>query len=126
MKNCQVDNNDMHYLSKYCRAHEHSLVDSRDNGSVDVGDVIFFCKQIDRSVSARGIENHEISCIPLVAVGGVVAETTGDIVMLNQCALHGKGNCAFVWTNRSIKNTVDDESIKVGGQHHAATLDKRK
>ena len=45
----------------------------------------------DRKVDIRGIDNHEITAIPLVTAGGVTSTITGEvIVIMHQYAYHGK------------------------------------
>ena len=78
--------------SKIDMAINNSLVDRGANGGVCGEDVKIICYNPDRKVDVRGIDNHEISSIPLVSAGGVTTSLNGDlIVIMHQCAYCGKG-----------------------------------
>ena len=60
------------------------------NGDVAGNDVRVIAKHPDRIVDIRGIDNHEITSILLVAAGGVVLTTSGEVIlMMHQHACHG-------------------------------------
>ena len=62
-----------------------------DNSGVTVSDVRVIKTHPDRKIDIRGIENHEITAIPLVTSGGVTSNITGEfVVILHQNAHHGK------------------------------------
>ena len=61
------------------------------NGGASGGDVRFIETYTDGKVDICGVDNHQISVIPLVAAGGVTKTITGAvIVIIHQCACHGK------------------------------------
>ena len=55
-------------------------MDGRANGGVAGSDVRAIKTHPDRKVDIRGIENHQISAIPLVTAGGVTTTITGEVV----------------------------------------------
>ena len=52
-------------------------MDRGANGSVAANDIRVISKHPDRTVNARGIDNHEIVFITLVTAGGVALTTSG-------------------------------------------------
>ena len=73
------------------RYSQNSLVDRRANGKVEGRDVRVIETNPDRKVDIRGVENHQISAIPLVTAVGVTTTTTGEvIVIMHQHPHHGK------------------------------------
>ena len=66
-------------------------MDRRANSGVARSDVRVVETNPDRKVDMRGIDNHEITAIPLVAVGGVTSTITGEVILImHQCAYNGK------------------------------------
>jgi hypothetical protein len=115
-------------LSKVSRSSVDSLVDRSANGRVAGNDVRVIAKYPDRTADVHGIDNHDITSIPLVTAGGVTLTNSGEvIVIMYQHACHGKNK-----TIRSspqiehYKNKVDDRSMKVGRGQHITTLDDYK
>ena len=106
----------------------HSLVDMGANGGVVGSDVRVIETHTDRKVHIRGIDNHQISAIPLVTVGGVNTTIAGEvIVIMHQHACHGNIKTTYYSPPiENCKNIVDDHSIKVSGGQHITTLDKCK
>ena len=82
----------------------------------------------DRKVDICGVDNHQISSIPLVTAGGVTTTITGEvIVIMQQYSHHGENKTIHSSPQiENYKNIVDDHSIKVGGGQHITTLDKYK
>ena len=103
-------------------------MDIRDNSDVAGNDVRVIAKHPDRNVEIRGIDNHEITSIPLVTAGGITLTTSDEVTLImHHHACHGKNNT--IHSSPQIEyceNKVDDRSIKVGGGQHMATLDKCK
>jgi hypothetical protein len=45
-----------------------------------------------RTVDVRGIDNHDLTSIPIVTVGGVVPSQPGEVIaIMNQYAYTGRG-----------------------------------
>ena len=59
----------IYYITKSSRSSLHSLVDRGANGGVAGSDVRVIETHPDRKVDIRGIDNHEITAIPLVTAG---------------------------------------------------------
>ncbi len=75
-------------------------------------------------VNVRGIDNHQITNIPIVTAGGVVKTQHGPaIAILHQYAYTGQGKTIhssgqLEW----YKNDINDKSVKVaGGSQHILT-----
>ena len=106
----------------------HSLADRGTNGGVAGSYARVIETHLDRKVDIRAIENHEITVIPLVTVGGVTSTIRGEVILImHQYAYHGENKT--IHSSPQIehsKNIVDDRSIKVGGGQHITTLDNYK
>ena len=80
----------IYYVTKSSRYSQHSLVDRGANGGVTGNDVRFIETHPDRKVDIRGIDNYQISDIPLVSARGVTTTITNEvIVIIHQHAHHG-------------------------------------
>lgn len=124
----EVGKHVIYYLSKVSRSYVDYLVDRCANGGVAGNDVRVIDKHPDRTVDVRGINNHEITSIPLVTAGGVTSTTSGEvIVIMHQHAHHGKNKIIHSYPQiEHYENKVDDRYIKVGGSQHITTLDNYK
>ena len=78
----QVKKHITYYLSKHYRVHEHSLAYQGANRGVARDNVRVIYKHTDKTVNVRGIDNHEITSIPLVRAGGVTSTTTSEIIVI--------------------------------------------
>ena len=76
----------------------------------------------------RGIDNHEITSIPLVTAGGVTSTTSGEVILImHQCAYHPKTKTIHSSAQiEHFKNIVDDRAIKVGGTQQITTSDNHE
>ena len=119
-----VNHTDTYSVSKHASTMNASLVDRGANGGIAGEDV----RLIDRthgSVDVRGIDNHQLTNVPIVTAGGVATSQHGEvIIILNQYAYTGKGksihSCAQLeW----YKADVNDRSIHVGGLQRIQTID---
>ena len=99
-----------------------------DNGGVAGSDSRVIETHPDLKVDIRGIDNHQISDIPLVTAGGVTTNVTGEvIVIMHQHVHHSKNKTIYSSCQiKHYKNIVDDRPLKVGGGQHITTLDKYK
>ena len=117
-----------YYLTKSSRSSQHSLFYRGANGGVSGSDVRVVETHPDLNVYIRGIDNHQISDIPLVTAEGVTTTITGEvIVIMHQHACYGKNKT--IYSSPQIdhyNNIVDDRYIKVGGGQYITTLDKYK
>ena len=111
-------------MSKVSRYSVNYLVDIGANGGVSGNDVGLIATYSDRTVDICGIDNHEITAIPLISVGGVTSTISGVIDTMNQNQYHRKNKTTHSSPQMEhCKNKVDDRSIKVGGGQHMTTLD---
>ena len=60
----------------------HLLVDKGANGGVAGIDMRVIKTHPTRKVYIRGIDNHQISAIPLVTTGGVTTTITGEVIVI--------------------------------------------
>ena len=107
------------------RSTHASLVDRGANGGVAGEDVRVIFKTL-RSVDIQGLDNHQVSNIPIATVGGVVKSQRGDVIaIMHQYAYIGRGrtihsSAQLEW----YQNDVNDCSVKVpGGLQRITTLD---
>jgi hypothetical protein len=116
---------------EYCISKHHttnclmSLVDRGANGGVAGNDVRVIFKT-NRTVDIRGIDNHQVTNIPIGTVGGVVNSQKGPIiVIMHQYALLGKGTSIHSPCQlEAYHNDVNDRSIHIkGGLQRIQTLD---
>ena len=81
----------IYYLSKVNRSSVDSLEDRGANGASAGNNVRFIATCPDRTVDTRGIDNHEITAMPLITSGGVASTISGEvIVIMHQYVHHGK------------------------------------
>ena len=116
----------IYYVTKSIRSSLYSLVDRRDNGGVAGSYVIVFDNHPDRKVEIYGIDNHNITSIPLVTAEVVTSTIKGEvIVMMNQHAHYGKNKTIHSSPQiENYKNIADALSIKVCGGKYVATAEK--
>ena len=121
---------------RQCNTHEYlvsthrssksgSLVDRGANGGIAGSDVRII-NRTNKSVNVRGIDDHQITDIPIVTAGGVAQTQKGEvIVILHQYAFTGKGETIHSAAQLEwYKNDVNDKSIKVeGGLQRITTND---
>jgi hypothetical protein len=106
---------------------EHALlVDRGVNGGVAGEDVRVLIFKSMRSVDIQGLDNHQVTNIPIVTAGGVVKSQRGNVIaILHQYAYIGHGRTIhssgqLEW----YQNDINDRSIKVqGGLQRITTLD---
>ena len=103
-------------------------MDGGANRWVSESDVIVIDTYLDCNVDIRGIDNHEITDIPLETAWGVTSTIIGEIIVIlhqHKC----DGNNKNIYSSPQIdhcKNIEDDSSLKVGSRQHITTLDKCK
>ena len=95
-----------------------SLIDHGANGSIAGSDVrIIETNSPVRTVNVCGIDNHELTSIPIVTCAGVVTTQKGLITLImNQYAFIGKGHS--IHSSPQLEhhdNHVDDKAIANDG-----------
>jgi len=115
---------------KYCQVHVHrifysvsahksrkvgSLVDRGADGGI-AGDDVRIIEKSDRTVDVRGIDNHQITNIPIVTARGVIKMQQGPtITILHQYAYTGQGYTPAVDSGATIAQVfVGVESLVTG------------
>jgi len=107
------------------RSHERgSLVDRGANGGLLGNDARVYMKH-GRVVDVRGIDDHELTALPLVDATAKVETQHGDaIIVLRQYAYLGLGRTIHSSGQiEHFKNKVHDRSRTVGGKQCIKTLD---
>ena len=115
-----------HELVTY-RVSEHSrskskgsLIDRGANGGVAGNDVRRIDSNVVRRVDIQGIDNHQITDIPIGTVGGVVPTNKGPVILImHNYAIYGKGATIHApgqWEMQG--HDVQDKSAKAGGLQH--------
>ncbi len=116
-KYCQVQAHCIYYSAsshKSCKV--GSLIDRGANGGI-AGDDIHIIEKSNQTVDVRGIDNHQITNIPIVTARGIIKTQHGPaIAILHQYTYTGQGKSIhssgqLEW----YKNNVNDKSIKVAG-----------
>ena len=115
----------MNSTSKVDRVRNHSLIDREANGEVAGEDSRVLFTYTYLRVDIRGIDDHDINSIPIIAGGRVTNTTIREvIIIIHQCAYYSKGNAIHSFGQlEHFKNFFDDKSIKVGDKQHILTKD---
>ena len=104
-------------MSNVIRSSADSLVDTGVNNDVSSNHVRVIVKHHDRTVDVHGIDNHEITSVPLVTIGGVALTTSGEVILImHQHACHGRNKT--INSSPQIEfyeNKVDGRSMKACG-----------
>jgi hypothetical protein len=109
--------------------HKHkpnsSLIDRGANGGFVGNDVRRIATCSDKTVNIMGIDNHQLSSIPLVTAGGVSQSQMGPVILIfNQYAHYGKGKSIHSPVQfETFHNKVDDRTNKLGGKQTLLTHD---
>jgi len=91
-----------------------SLVDRGANGGI-TGDDVRIINKTMRTVDVRGIDNHEVTGIPIVTAGGVINTQHGPVIaIMPQYAYLGGGKTIHsAGQLEYYQNDVNDRSVKV-------------
>jgi hypothetical protein len=91
-----------------------SLIDCGANGGITSGDIhIIECTL--RTVNVCGIDNHEVTGIPIITAGGIVTSQHGPVIgIFPQYAYLGSGKTIHSAAQlEHYQNNVNDHSVKV-------------
>jgi hypothetical protein len=79
----QVLSHDIQYsVSQASRRKKSSLIDQGANGGIAGIDTRVIERHPHRTVNIRGIDNHEITSIPIVTAGAVARSQRGDAILI--------------------------------------------
>jgi hypothetical protein len=101
-----------------------SLVDRGVNGGI-AGQDVRVIATTDRTVDIQGIDNHQLTNVPVGTVAGVVQTNKGLVVaIMHQYAIVGRGHSVhspahWEW----YKNEICDKSIHIGGKQRIKTAE---
>ena len=113
-------------VSKHQRkSRKGQLVDRGASGGVAADDLRILCHTAQPPVSVIGLDNHELTNLPIVNAVGITESQHGPIILhFNQYAYVGRGksihSCGQI---EHYKNEVDDKSRIVGGKQIIKTVD---
>jgi len=104
------------------RSERGTLVDRGANGGMLGDDAkVTFCP--NKSVNVTGIDNHELSSLPMVDATSKTLTDKGEVILvLRNCACHGVNHTLH--SSGQIEhhqNKVHDGSIKAGGRQVTVT-----
>ncbi|KAL7564284.1 hypothetical protein ACA910_014347 [Epithemia clementina (nom. ined.)] len=108
------------------RPGHHQLVDRGANGGL-AGSDMRILEKTGRHISIIGIDNHELTGLPIVTCATMLDTNQGPIIgIFNEYAYYGKGKSIHAPAQfEHFGLFVDDKSVKVGGQQRVTTLDGR-
>lgn len=87
------------------------LIDRGDNGELAGGDICIMSTMSGRSVDIQGIDNHQLTDIPIVTAEGVVTTQQEEaILFMNQCAHISNIHSSVQLHAHGV--IVDDEAIE--------------
>ena len=120
----------MHNITYSVSKHEHKpmnyggLVDRGANGIVAGNDVRVIAKS-HRRVNVQGIDNHQVTDIPIGSVGARLNTQHGPVIgIFHQAAIHGQGRTIVSCGQLEHHGvTIDDKSKHVGGKQCMRTLE---
>ena len=108
------------------RSSRGALVDRGSNGTIAGEDMRIVNKVVDpRRIDVSGINNHQITDLPIGACGGVTKSQKGNVIcVFHQAAGYERGrsiiSCAQL---EYYKCKVSDVSMRCGGYQRIATVD---
>ena len=113
-----------YHVAQAKQAKHGSLVDRGANGGLAGSDVRILSTSC-RKCTVTGIDNHEIPGLDLVQCASLVQTNQCMVnLIMNEYAYYGRGHS--IHSSHQIEwytNTVDDESVQVGGQKRIVTID---
>jgi hypothetical protein len=124
----QVQSHDIQYsVSQASRRKKSYVIDRGANGGIAGIDTRVIERHPHRTVDIHGIDNQEITSIPIVTAGAVVRSQRGDIILImHQYTYHPQqgrsinSSCQL----ESFANDVNDKSIHLpGGLQRIQTVD---
>ena len=118
-------NNTTYHVSKRSThaINRGALINRGANGGLAGGDVRVTSTVPNRSVDVQGIDNHQLTNIPIVTAEGVVTTQRGEaILVMNQYAHIPNGKTIHSSAQLEAHGViVDDKAIKNGGQQRLIT-----
>jgi hypothetical protein len=101
------------------------LVDRGANGGLGGGDVLLLATVEGRKVDITGIDNHQLTNIPIATVAAKVRTTSGEIIMIfHQFAYTGVGRTIISpGQSEFYKHIFHDQHRSTGGHQLIQTMD---
>jgi hypothetical protein len=115
----QVQSHELHCsVSQASRKKKSSLIDRGANGGIAGVDTRVIERHPHRAVDVRGVDDHEITYVPIVTAGAIARSQRGEVIfMMNQHACHPQqgrsidSSCQL----EAFNNDVNDKSIHIPG-----------
>ena len=116
----RINTHSTYHVSEHQQTHTSSLVDRGANGGIAGNDVRLIpslSSSPHRSVNIMGIDNHQLTDVPLVSVGGTCSSHVGPVILIfHQYAHYGKGKSIHSPVQlEAFHNEVNDKSSKLPG-----------
>ena len=113
-----------YHVAQASEAKHSSLVDRGANGGIAGSDVRILSRS-SRKCTVTGFVSHELQGLDLVQCAALVETKHGIVnLLMNEYACYGKGHT--IHSSGQIewfKNSVDDQSVQVGGKQRICTID---
>ena len=94
------------------------MIDRGANGSLAGSDVRVISQVNDGKINVEGIDNHQLTDIPLVTAAGVITTQKGPvIVIMNQYAHINQGNTIHSSGQLEAFGTIVHDKAKPNGEH---------
>ena len=95
-----------------------ALIDRGANGSIAGSDVRAISQVDDRKVNVEGIDNHQLTDIPIVTAAGVITTQKGPVIaIMNQYAHINRGNTIHSSAQLESFGTILHDKAKANGGH---------
>ena len=114
-----------YHVSVHVRSKRGALVDRGANGCIAGADANVIHTQVDKHVDVTGIDNHELSSLPMVDVSALLISDKGPVIgIFRQYAYHGLLRTIHSSAQMEhYKNDVHDKSMRCGGRQCIITND---
>ena len=109
-----IHNNPVFEVSQWSVKHTGSRIDHDANGSIAGADVCTIeTNNQHQHVNVGGMDNHELTDIPLVTCDGVVTSNKGPLTLImNWCALTGKNHSIHAASQLEYQgDVIDDKAL---------------
>ena len=110
-------------VSQRCVWKNGALVDRGANGGIGGDDVRVVEELFGQKVHVRGIDNHELTDIPLITAGGVIPTQDGEVIaIMHNYAYTGRGKSIHSPAQMEwFGHDVQEQSVRTGGLQRIKT-----
>ena len=117
-----VNTSQRYIVSKLSRSHHGALVDRGANGGMAGSDTRTI-EHTGKFCDLSGIDNHEMTHIPLITAGSLVRTNNGDVIVIMHNYAKVPGHKTIHSSHQLVSNgiSVDDRHHMEGGTHTITT-----